>query len=155
MKDLEDKETEEKALRLMSKCRKECSHIGCHIQITMTAVVPFWDGGGDRNTSMTFEVMSPHRMATFVNTHPIYTFPDFFIHICSSLGIWFGLSILSPVRWSERKFSRDFKSSHQCRCKERSKWILVRGNDVAPTHNWRRGENDDSHFRSNRCAFSS
>lgn len=82
-------------------CRSRCRRQKCRTTIFFTKATTFDQGKSSLNWTFPVLVFGADTNAIIVISTPKVYFLDFLIYICSSIGLWFGISVasLNPAKW--------------------------------------------------------
>lgn len=89
---------------IYKSCEPQCYRLWCDAHFMTTNIHSYFDP--HRKNLLEFRVMIPDSPSVKISYSAMMDFIDFFVYMCSSFGMWFGLSVasLNPMKIKVRKF---------------------------------------------------
>lgn len=94
MEDMENNKTNHIIENIYGYCQSKCYRILCDFHFGTTNVHSYFVLGGRKN-QIEFRLLIPDSPSIDINYKAAVSFLDFFVYMCSSFGLWFGLSVAS------------------------------------------------------------
>lgn len=109
IEDLKNNRTRNLVREINDICNSRCTRLYCHLYYITTNLYSYSEQ--QFKDQLSFRVMIPDTASTNIQFLASWSLLDFFVYMCSSFGLWFGLSIasLNPMKvrlWTKAKSTK-------------------------------------------------